>query len=69
MQTILGEIQTAGSPTSGSPRARPGRRNFHALEEKGKEHPIEKVGAELRAMMPWIASGKTKVQEASGGQG
>jgi ketol-acid reductoisomerase len=22
------------------------------------EHPIEKVGAELRAMMPWIAKNK-----------
>jgi ketol-acid reductoisomerase len=27
------------------------------------------VGAELRAMMPWISAGKTRVQDASGGQG
>jgi hypothetical protein len=25
------------------------------------------VGAELRAMMPFIAAGKTRVQDASGG--
>jgi ketol-acid reductoisomerase len=37
------------------------------LEKAGEEHPIEKVGAELRAMMPWISAGKTRVQDASGG--
>ena len=46
-----------------------GRANFHALEAKGKEHPIEQVGGKLRAMMPWIGQGKTSVQDASGGQG
>ena len=35
--------------------------------KEGKEHPIEKVGAELRGMMPWISAGKQSVQEASGG--
>ena len=28
---------------------------------------IEKVGAELRAMMPWIGAGKQRVQDVSGG--
>ena len=32
-------------------------------------HPIETVGAELRAMMPWISEGKGSVRDASGGQG
>jgi ketol-acid reductoisomerase len=27
---------------------------FNALTNKGKAHPIEKVGAKLRAMMPWL---------------
>jgi ketol-acid reductoisomerase len=44
-----------------------GRPNFTALREAGKAHQIEKVGAELRAMMPFISAGKTKVQDASGG--
>ena len=30
-------------------------------------HPIEKVGAELRGMMPWISAGKQRVQDVSGG--
>jgi ketol-acid reductoisomerase len=35
--------------------------------EEGKQHPIEAVGNELRAMMPWITAGKQNVTEASGG--
>ena len=35
--------------------------------EAGRDHPIEKVGAELRAMMPWISAGKQRVEDASGG--
>jgi ketol-acid reductoisomerase len=69
MRTILGEIQSGIFADEWVAESEAGRQNFHELEGKGKEHPIEKVGNELRAMMPWIASGKTKVQDASGGQG
>ena len=31
-----------------------GGRNFAALREKEKQHPIEAVGAELRGMMSWL---------------
>jgi ketol-acid reductoisomerase len=31
-----------------------GRPNLNATRAKEKEHQIEKVGAELRAMMPWL---------------
>ena len=44
-----------------------GRARFNALREQGEQHPIEEVGAELRAMMPWISAGKQKVSEVSGG--
>jgi ketol-acid reductoisomerase len=27
---------------------------FNALERKDREHPIEKVGRELRKMMKWL---------------
>jgi ketol-acid reductoisomerase len=37
------------------------------LRNAGKNHPIEKVGSQLRAMMPWISRGKKKVSEVSGG--
>ena len=46
-----------------------GRESYHRLQAEGKEHPIEEIGAELRAMMPFINAGKQKVAEASGGAG
>ena len=39
------------------------------LEAAGHDMQIEKVGEELRAMMPWIAAGKQSVKDTSGGQG
>lgn len=67
MRTILGEIQSGKFAEEWIAESRSGRANFHALEAAGKEHPIEKIGEELRSMMPWIAAGKTRVQDASGG--
>ncbi|HEY4937560.1 MAG TPA: ketol-acid reductoisomerase, partial [Actinomycetota bacterium] len=31
-----------------------GSKNFNALREAARTHQIEQVGAELRAMMPWL---------------
>jgi ketol-acid reductoisomerase len=28
------------------------------MRRRGAEHPVEEVGARLRAMMPWIAESK-----------
>ena len=69
MQQILSEIQDGSFAEEWIAESRAGRPNFHALEEAGAAHSIESVGAELRAMMPWISEGKTSVQDASGGQG
>jgi ketol-acid reductoisomerase len=69
MRKILDEIQSGQFADEWVAESEAGRDNFHALEAKGKEHPIEQVGGKLRAMMPWIGQGKTSVQEASGGQG
>ena len=44
-----------------------GRPNFSKMQEATAKHPIEKIGAELRAMMPWISAGKAKPQDVSGG--
>lgn len=41
-----------------------GAKKLLAWREEGKKHPIEKTGAELRNMMPWIAKNKL-VKEAS----
>jgi ketol-acid reductoisomerase len=69
MRRILGEIQSGAFAEEWVAEARSGRANFLKLEQAGHDHPIEKVGRELRAMMPWISQGKTSVRETSGGQG
>jgi ketol-acid reductoisomerase len=69
MRTILGEIQSGKFAEEWVAEDQAGRGRFHELEQAGKDHPIEKVGAKLRDMMPWISAGRVKVQEASGGQG
>ncbi len=69
MKQILTEIQTGVFADEWVAEAHGGRENFYRLEEEGREHRIEKVGSELRAMMPWISAGKVSVQDASGGQG
>jgi ketol-acid reductoisomerase len=69
MKEILGEIQSGAFAEEWVGEARAGRANFERLEKEGQSHQIEQVGESLRSMMPWIAQGRTKVQEASGGQG
>jgi ketol-acid reductoisomerase len=67
MRKILDEIQSGAFAEEWIAESRGGRQRFHALVEAGRQHPIEQVGAELRAMMPWISAGKQSVEEASGG--
>jgi ketol-acid reductoisomerase len=67
MKAILTEIQTGKFAEEWVGEHRAGRAKFEALRAAGKEHPIEKVGAELRAMMPFIAAGKERPQDVSGG--
>ncbi len=69
MKTILKEIQDGTFAEQWIAESKAGKPNFLRLEAEGKRHSIEVVGEELRDMMPWISAGKTKVQEASGGQG
>ncbi|MFV0259915.1 MAG: ketol-acid reductoisomerase, partial [Acidimicrobiales bacterium] len=69
MRTILDEIQTGKFADEWVAESRSGRGNFHRLEQEGHDHPVEKVGATLRDMMPWISEGKGSVRDASGGQG
>jgi ketol-acid reductoisomerase len=35
-----------------------GQASFKAMRRRGAEHPVEKVGEKLRAMMPWIAANR-----------
>lgn len=67
MSRILDEIRSGEFAKEWISESESGRPRFRDLKEKGERHQIERVGAELRSMMPWITEGKQKVQEASGG--
>jgi len=67
MRVILEEITSGKFAEEWVAESEAGRDNFHRLRQEGKDHPIELVGSRLRAMMPWIAAGRTKVADASGG--
>jgi ketol-acid reductoisomerase len=54
MAKILKEIQKGRFAKEWIKENETGRKNFDALLRAGDEHQIEKVGKELRNMMPWM---------------
>jgi ketol-acid reductoisomerase len=54
MRKILADIQSGEFAREWIAENRAGQENFQRLREEQKGHQVEKVGAELRAMMPWI---------------
>ncbi|MGQ0617270.1 MAG: ketol-acid reductoisomerase [Acidimicrobiia bacterium] len=69
MRQILDDIQSGVFADEWLAESRGGRRRFTQLLQEGADHQVEAVGKELRAMMPWISAGKSKVSDASGGTG
>ncbi|MDQ1358649.1 MAG: ketol-acid reductoisomerase [Acidimicrobiaceae bacterium] len=67
MKKILTEIQDGTFAKEWIAENRAGRPNFNQLRQAGKEHPIEKVGEQLRGMMPFIAGGSQRPEAVSGG--
>jgi len=67
MKKILADIRSGAFAEEWIEENRAGRPNFNRLREQGRQHPIEKVGEELRAMMPFISAGTQNPQEVSGG--
>jgi ketol-acid reductoisomerase len=58
MKKILGEIQSGQFAKEWILECRANKPVFNALTRQGEGHPIEEVGAKLRAMMPWLKKGK-----------
>jgi ketol-acid reductoisomerase len=54
MRRILADIQSGDFAKEWIAENRAGQESFQRLREEQKGHQIERVGAELRAMMPWI---------------
>ena len=58
MQGLLAEIQSGAFANDWMKEARRGRPRFAQLDAEAREHPIERVGAQLRGMMPWLAKNR-----------
>ena len=58
MKEVLEDIQSGKFTKQWMDECKSGQKNFLATRAKLAEHPVEKVGAGLRAMMPWIAKKK-----------
>jgi ketol-acid reductoisomerase len=58
MKRVLTDIQSGKFARDFVLENQAGQPVLKAMRRKGAEHEIEKVGAKLRAMMPWIAKNK-----------
>jgi ketol-acid reductoisomerase len=54
MRKILDEIQSGAFAREWILENQAGRPSFLAMRKRDADHPIEKVGNELRSMMTWI---------------
>jgi ketol-acid reductoisomerase len=54
MKQILADIQSGEFAREWIAENRAGQENFQRMRAEGKDHQVERVGRELRAMMPWI---------------
>jgi ketol-acid reductoisomerase len=54
MKKILKEVQDGTFAKEWINEAKSGGKNFKAMKEKDKNHPVEVVGKRLRKLMSWI---------------
>ncbi len=67
MRQILSDIKDGSFAEEWIAENQKGRPAFTELRKKGQAHQIEQVGEKLRAMMPFVAQGRQRVQDVSGG--
>jgi len=60
MRRLLADIRSGAFAREWIAECRAGAPRFAELRRAARQHPIEKVGAELRAMMPWTEEGKAR---------
>ncbi len=58
MKEILDDIQSGRFTSRWISECKAGQPSFKAMRRRSAEHDIEKVGEQLRAMMPWIGKDK-----------
>jgi ketol-acid reductoisomerase len=54
MREILDDIQSGEFAKEWIAENRAGGENFERMRQEAADHPVEKVGKDLRGMMPWI---------------
>ncbi len=64
MKKVLADIQNGLFAREWMDENAQGRKRFLELRAKAAEHQIEKVGTELRKMMPWIQTSKEEATAA-----
>lgn len=65
MKELLQEIQDGSFAKGWIEENETGRENFLSMRKANQGHQVEKVGAELRGMMPWLKSGKAAREAAT----
>ncbi len=65
MKKALKDIQTGKFAKEWIKETETGYKKFNKLLKDGEKHPIEKTGARLRSLMPWIKKRDIKGQQAS----
>jgi ketol-acid reductoisomerase len=65
MKAALKDIQSGKFAKGWVKEYQGGYKKYNALLKKGQNHPIEKVGAKLRGMMPWMGKKNIKGAQAA----
>ena len=65
MKAALKDIQSGKFAKDWVKEYEGGYKRYNALLKKGEQHPIEKTGAKLRAMMPWMKKHSIKGAQAA----
>jgi len=65
MKAALKDIQTGKFAKGWVNEYQTGYKKYNALMKKGEQHNIEKVGARLRSLMPWMQKRQIKGVQAS----
>src|ERR1044071_2123271 len=65
MKAALKDIQSGKFAKDWVKEYQTGYKKYNALLKKGENHPIEKVGARLRSMMPWMQKRTIKGVQAA----
>ena len=65
MKAALKDIQSGKFAKGWVSEYKSGYKRYNALLKKGEKHPIEKVGARLRSLMPWMQKRSVKGVQAA----